>query len=73
RCSDSDAQVSEGETEVFDAKIIRTFKCHDEQLMLIIPVTAVTICASIVTVGGSNVLSSVLVLGLARKLLLVVL
>ncbi|PNX82934.1 hypothetical protein L195_g038971 [Trifolium pratense] len=42
----------------------------DEQLMLIIPVTAVTIRVGIVTVGGSNVLSSIHVLGHARKTLL---
>ncbi|PNX92343.1 hypothetical protein L195_g015478 [Trifolium pratense] len=51
----------------------KRLESHDEQLMLIISVTVVTIRVGIVIVGGSNMLPSVLVLGLARKPLLVVL
>ncbi|PNX65123.1 hypothetical protein L195_g054379, partial [Trifolium pratense] len=51
----------------------KRLESHDEQLMLIIPVKAVTIRVGIVVVGGLNMSSSILVLGLARKPLLVVL
>ncbi|PNX80370.1 hypothetical protein L195_g036369, partial [Trifolium pratense] len=51
----------------------KQLESHDEQLILIIPVMTVTIRIGIVTVGGLNMLSSVLVLGLARNSLLVVL
>ncbi|PNX83571.1 hypothetical protein L195_g039615, partial [Trifolium pratense] len=54
----SDAQVRPRPLVAFNGHQVaagKRLESHDKQLMLIIPVTAVTIRVGIVTVGGSNV------------------